>query len=103
MQKEKKEYLKQYVLQERKIKTLSELLKVNPEKAEEYTKEIENSRILRNQIEEKIFGVEDFTLKEVLIQKYIFGKTLEQTALILNYSKRHMERLHIKALEKIEI
>ena len=103
MQEEKKEYLKQYIIQERNIKTLNQLAKINPEKKKEYFKEIEKSKLLRTRIEEKIFGMEDYILKEVLLQKYIFGKTLEQTALIMNYSKRHIERLHIKALEKFEI
>ena len=31
------------------------------------------------------------------------GKTLEEISLILNYSKRHIERLHIKALEKFNM
>ena len=75
----------------------------NPQRKEYYERKIENCKKLRFQIEQVIESVEDNTLSEVLYQKYIFGRTLEQIGCILNYSKRHIERLHIKALEKIEI
>ena len=55
------------------------------------------------EIEQKISNVDDELLCEILYQKYILGKTLEDIAVILNYSKRHIERLHIKALEKFKI
>lgn len=103
MQEEKKNYLKQYIYQEIRIQSLSELALLNPERESEYYEKIEKCKLLRQEIEEKISNMEDFLLKEVLTQKYIFGRTLEETALTLNYSKRHIERLHLKALEKFEI
>ena len=103
MYQEKKKYLGKYLLQETKINTLKQLAQSNPQRREYYENEIEKCRALRVKIEQAIESVEDNTLSEVLYQKYVFGKTLEQIGLILNYSKRHIERLHIKALEKIEI
>ena len=63
-------------------------------------KECEETRIL---IEEKISVVEDELLREILTLKYLCGKTIEETAIIINYSKRHTERLHAKALSIIKI
>lgn len=103
MQKEKKKYLKQYLLQETKINRIKRMLLLNPEKAELYKELIESSVKLRDKIEEEIKSVDSDILSELLYQKYIFGKTLEEIALTLNYSKRHIERLHIKALENFKI
>jgi len=103
MQKLKKEYLKQYLYQERMINTYSQLLLIYPEREAEYRGKIDGCVQIRKEIEAKISAVEDTLLREVLYNKYIFGKTLEQISYILNYSKRHIERLHVKAVEKIEI
>ena len=103
MQNEKKEYLKQYMYQESVIRSLNQLAVINPEKKDIYRDKISQALEIRSDIEQKISSVEDTVLREVLYNKYIFGKTLEEISYILNYSKRHIERLHIKALEKIEI
>lgn len=103
MPKEKKEYLKLYLLQESKINRLKHMIIKNPENIEIYEKEIAKAKLLRNEIEVKINNVSNPLLSELLIQKYIMGKTLEEISLILNYSKRHIERLHIKALENFEL
>jgi len=103
MQNLKKEYLKQYLYQEAAINTFTQLAVIHPEREEEYKKKIIECAKIRSDIESKISAVEDTLLREVLYNKYIFGKTLEQMGYMLNYSKRHIERLHIKALEKIEI
>lgn len=103
MQNEKKEYLKQYMYQESVIRSLNQLALINPEKKDIYRDKISQALEIRSDIEQKISSVEDTVLREVLYNKYIFGKTLEEISYILNYSKRHIERLHIKALEKIEI
>ena len=99
----KKEYLKKYILQEAIINRNINLCKLNPEKIDFYKDKINEAEALRITIEEKISKIENPVLSELLIQKYIFGKTLEEIALILNYSKRHIERLHIKALEKFDL
>ncbi len=103
MQNKKKEYLKQYLYQEAVIQSLSQFSIIHPEKEPEYRQKINVCIDIRNDIEEKISAVDDTLLREILYNKYIFGKTLEQISFILNYSKRHIERLHIKALEKIDI
>lgn len=103
MLKSKKEYLKQYLYQETIINSLMQFSVIYPEREEEYKLKILKCNKIRKDIEEKISAVEDTLLREILYNKYVFGKTLEQIAYILNYSKRHIERLHIKALEKIEI
>ena len=103
MHEEKKKYLGKYLLQETKINSLNQLAIRNPKRKDYYLKKIETCINLRTEIEQKIEAVEDATLSEILYQKYIFGRTLEQISYILNYSKRHIERLHIKALEKIEL
>lgn len=76
---------------------------VNPEFKENYDILIEKSLALRSKIEEQISSVDDDILSEVLFQKYVFGKTLEDISCILNYSIRQIERLHIKALDKFKM
>ena len=76
---------------------------IEPKMKEVHEKQIRSAGILRNEIEDKINDMDDGLLAEILFQKYILGTTLEGIALILNYSKRHIERLHIKALEKFKI
>ena len=54
-------------------------------------------------IEEDIETVDGGLLSEVLSQHYLCGRSLEETAYALNYSKRHIERLHKTAMEKLSI
>lgn len=103
MLKEKKKYLNHYLLQEAKINRLYEMIRINPVRKAEYEAKIKRCKELRIEIEEKINNVEDELLCELLFEKYILGRTLEDISVILNYSKRHIERLHIKALEKFEM
>jgi len=103
MQTEKKKYLSHYLLQEARINRLYEMIRINPSRKAEYETKISNCKKLREDIEEKISQVDYQLLCELLYQKYILGKTLEDIAIILNYSKRHIERLHIKALEKFKM
>lgn len=103
MREEKKQYLKSYLLQEAKINRLNQMIIINPQNRSEYNNKIIASNKLRNEIEAKINTLNDPLLSELLIQKYILGRTLEEIGYILNYSKRHIERLHIKALEKFEL
>lgn len=99
----KKEYLKSYLIQAKKIERYEKIECRSKKEENTYKKYIKISENRRNEIEEKIQKIDDELLIELLFEKYIFGKTLEEIALILNYSKRHIERLHIKALEKFEI
>ena len=103
MQNEKKRYLNRYLIQSKKIERYERIEKRCKREENTYKKCIENSVKIRKDIEDKISNMDDELLAEILFEKYIFGKTLEEISLILNYSKRHIERLHIKALEKLEI
>ena len=99
----KKNYLNLYLLQEAKITRLEKMAIQNPAQKEKFNTQIKKALTLRDEIEEKIRNVDNAVLSELLFQKYICGKTLEEIGYILNYSKRHIERLHIEALKKFEI
>lgn len=103
MHEEKKKYLRSYLMQEAKISRLREMCRINPENEALYKQKIIEAQNLRIEIEKSISDVDDTLLCELLHQKYIFGRTLDEIGLILNYSKRHIERLHIKALEKFKM
>ena len=103
MRDEKKKYLSSYLLQETKINRFKNMMELNPQSAEDYLKEIESAILLREKIEKQIKAVDGDILSEVLFQKYVFGKTLENIGYTLNYSTRHIERLHIKALDKFRM
>ena len=53
---------------------------------------------IKQQVEKAIQTVQDGTLREVLIQRYILGKRWEQIAVDMNYSWRRIYQLHGKAL-----
>ena len=90
-------------MQEAKIKRLKSMKDISPDKSQKYDEIINKCILLRDEIESKIKSVDGGILSEILFQKYIFGKTLEEISYILNYSKRQTERLHLRALEKAEI
>ena len=103
MNSEKKKYLTLYLLQNEKISRLNEMSINNPENKEKYELQIKAACALREEIEEKIEKVDGGVLSELLYLKYVCGKTLLEISYALNYSVRHIERLHIKALNKFEI
>ncbi len=103
MLKNKKAFLKSYLLQQAKITRLKEMISNHPQESLKYKAQISECLKTREEIEQKISAVDSDILKELLTQKYICGKTLEEISLIMNYSKRHIERLHIIAVEKLEI
>ena len=100
---EKKRFLELYLIQEPKILRLGELMDANPLSAARYARQIRKSRKLKRQIEKAIDAVDGGILTEVLGQKYLCGKSLEETAEILNYSKRQIERFHVSAIEKLAV
>lgn len=100
---DKKEYLECFLKQQAKIKRWRELAQSSPDKNEIYKEKIERACRLRDNIEYDINNLDSDLLCEILSQKYLCGKTLEQTALTLNYSKRQIERLHIKAVDKLVV
>lgn len=58
---------------------------------------------IRDRIENAIESISDDTEREVLSQKYLCFRTNEETAEIMSYSKRQIERIHIKALSHLNI
>lgn len=103
MNEEKKKYLSLYLLQNEVIRRLSEMCINDPERKNEYILKINKACSLRKEIEEKIEAVDGGVLSELLYLKYVCGKTLLQISYELNYSVRHIERLHKKALQKFEM
>lgn len=57
----------------------------------------------RNEIENAIHGVENYTLQEILKCRYMDGKTWEEIAASNHYAWSHTHRLHEKALEQIKM
>lgn len=101
--KNKKEYLNSYRQQEHVIRNLKRLYFENPSQREVLQSQIENCETLRTQIAEKILQIKDPRYKVLLYEKYMNGHTLEEIAGILNYSKRHVERLHVAALKSVKL
>lgn len=56
----------------------------------------------RTEVEHTIQAVPDATLKEILHRRYIGGEHFELIAVELNYSYRHIIRLHYDALLAVE-
>lgn len=97
-----KEYLNSYRLQEHIIRNLKRLCLENPSQCEELKTQLAESEALRTQIAKKILQTKEPRYKVLLYEKYINGRTLEEIAGILNYSKRHIERLHVAALKSFK-
>lgn len=99
----KKEILELYLIQQAKIDRLRDQMKINPKTVRRYRRKIRDAEKLRRRIEDAIDRIDGGILSEVLSQRFLCGKSLEQIALTLNYSKRHIERLYIRAMEKFDI
>lgn len=100
---EKKKYLSLYMLQHARIERLVGMLETGTGNQAECLAEIRKANELRNEIERKIKEVDGGVLSELLYLKYVCGKPLLEISFILNYSVRHTERLHKKALEKLKL
>lgn len=97
----KKDYLKNYRALLLKIGRLKLMRGINPEKSDTYEKELQDCLQKRDKIEAAIENTDGGILSEILAQKYICGRSLEEIALIVGYCKRQTERLHLKAIEKL--
>ncbi len=86
------------MMQQAKARRVKRLLKMNPECRKRYIGELEKIQKQKASMEIAVDSVDGGLLSEVLAQIYLCGRTLEETAAELNYSKRQIERLHIKAL-----
>lgn len=100
---EKKKYLESYRFLQLKIERLRSMMFSNPDRRENYKGTMHRAEHLRNKIEDEIEAVDGAILSEILYGKYVCRMSLEEIADRLFYSKRQIERLHIKALEKFEI
>ena len=100
---EKKKYLSLYMLQHARIERLVGMLETGTGNQAECLAGLRKANELRNEIERKIKEVDGGVLSELLYLKYVCGKPLLEISFILNYSVRHTERLHKKALEKLKL
>ena len=101
--KQKREYLKEYRINQMRIKRLNEQIIDYPEMAQRYAEQLHQCICRCQKIEDEIDAVEDTFLSELLSQKYMCGKSLEEIGLGFNYSKRHIERMHTRALDRFKI
>lgn len=58
---------------------------------------------IKQEILSAIERVNDYTLRKLLIKRYLQFKTWEQIAVEMNYSWRQIVRLHGKALQKVKM
>ncbi len=100
---EKVKFLKNYLTFNMKIGRLKYMAEIYPDYKEKYLTEIEETKKTAMKIEQAIEDVDGGLLSEILYGKYLCGKSLETISYETNYSKRQIERLHISALEKLEI
>ncbi len=100
---EKKKYLSSYRVQQMKIERVRLLMSANPARMDKYKGSLHRAERRRNKIEDEIEAVDDGILSEILYGKYICRRSLEDIAARLSYSKRQMERLHLKALENFKL
>ena len=100
---EKIEYLKTYRTSTAKIKRVRQMMEDCPEYRDRYSAMLKSAQNTRIKLEDEIDSVDGGILSEILSQKYICGKSLEEVGYCVNYSKRQVERLHLKALEKFKI
>ena len=85
-----------------KISRRKNMIVICPENKNRYLSEINECVKLRDRIENAINSVDGDILTEILSLKYMCGKTLEEIALDICYSKRQTERLHARALNAIK-
>ena len=72
--KDKKQYLKNFLLQKKKIERLNEMIILNPRSRARYLDQIAKCEQTCEEIEEKINNIDDELLREILFLKYIWHK-----------------------------
>ena len=98
-----REKLKKYRVLISKIARLKSMTAMCPENRKRYSGEIKGCIAERDGIESAINKVDGDIMTEILSLKYMCGKTLEEIAADICYSRRQTERLHLKALGLIKI
>lgn len=64
--------------------------------------ELEMLEATEREVVKTIDSVEDKTLRTLLYERYINGKTWEQIAVLMNYTYRRVTQLHGKALNAVK-
>lgn len=100
---EKREYLRKYRVLAARVTRMKEMSKLSPENSERYLQYADATMKLRDDIENAINSIDGGVLTEILSQKYICGKSLEEISFMIGYSRRQTERLHIRALQRLPI
>lgn len=100
---DKKQYLKKYLLNKKRIERLNEMIIINPRSKMRYLSQIADCERSCEEIETKINELDDELLREILYLRYIGGENLKEISQKISYSLRHTERMHTQAVEKIVI
>ena len=79
------------------VELIVDLIKPLREKEDLTEEELQELSILLGMLQERILKVQNETLQEVLIQRYIYGKPLKDIAVTMHYSYDYIRELHIKA------
>lgn len=79
------------------VELIVDLIKPFREKETLTEEELQELSILLGILQEKILKIPNATLQEVLIQRYIYGKSLKDIAVTMNYSYDYIRELHSKA------
>lgn len=79
------------------VELIVDLIKPFREKETLTEEELQELSILLGMLQEKILKIPNVTLQEVLIQRYIYGKSLKDIAVTMNYSYDYIRELHSKA------
>lgn len=79
------------------VELIIDLIKPFREKETLTEEELQELSILLGILQEKILKIPNATLQEVLIQRYIYGKSLKDIAVTMNYSYDYIRELHSKA------
>ena len=99
---EVKRVLEQYRLCMAKVSRLEMDKEIYKNCADSIDEEISTCRQIAKNIEKRICEIADFTYREVLIRRYIYGETNEQIADALCYSSRHIQRIMAEAIKEYE-
>ncbi len=94
-----KEYLAGYLLNMARAQQLKRKLEAYVMSAPSIKREIDVCIKNSGEVEEIIYSCENILQREVAVRKYIYGQSLEKIAEELNYSARHIQRIHNKAVE----
>lgn len=79
------------------VELIVDLIKPFREKEDLTQEELQELSVLLGMLQERILKVQNETLQEVLIQRYIYGKSLKDIAVTMNYSYDYIRELHSKA------